>query len=143
MADDLQIKITVDPDLERKLAAGRTISNALPRVMKQAVLYGQSQIPGYPAPPDGSTYRRTGTLGRSLTSMQGQAPGALSRVTPLGNHTIGAIGTNIRYGPYVIGRDRQARVHRGRWYTLQSVIEDAKGGIVKIIRNGIMKYIGD
>lgn len=59
----------------------------------------------YPAPPADSTYRRTGTLGRSWAL----------------RHTInargieGETGTNVEYGPFVQEEERQAWMHRGRW----------------------------
>lgn len=142
MVADIAIAVKVSPAVQRKLDQGMTLSTQLPDIMKDGVLYVQSQIPGYPTAPSESRYVRTDTLGRSVTSLQGQADGALARVEPLGNHSVGYIGTNIVYAPYVIGEGTQAAVHQGRWYTLQSVVRGAIPGVVKIIRDGVIKHLG-
>ncbi len=84
-------------------------------VMNEAILYVHSTVPAYPAPPSGSHYRRTGTLGRSITT----------DVRPLGGDVVGVIGSNVIYAPYVIDANRQAHMHAGRWWTLQAVIKKA------------------
>lgn len=140
----IRLNVTVDAKaVQAKLQRGSDLRDALASGMKKGVLYVQSQIPGYPSPPENSTYTRTGTLGRSLTAMQGQAPGALSRVESVGAHSIGYIGTNIVYAPYVIDENEQASVHRGRWYTLQSVVKRAIPGVIKILKAAISERIGD
>lgn len=140
----IRLNVTVDAKaVQAKLQRGSNLSDSLRTGMKKGVLYVQSQVPGYPAPPAGSTYTRTGTLGRSVTSMQGQAPGALSRVESVGAHSIGYIGTNIVYAPYVIDENEVAFMHKGRWWTLQNVVKGAVDGVVKIIRAAISDRIGD
>lgn len=125
--------------LDRTLAHLERIGEipaAMGGTMKEAVLYVHSQVPPYPAPPVGSTYRRTGTLGRTVTTMQGSEPSALSRVevSALGGNVVGIIGTRLDYGPEVISEGEQIRVHAGRWWTLQGTIKNAWGGIVDIFR---------
>ncbi len=109
---------------------------------KEAVLYAQSQIPPYPPPPPDSSYRRTGTLGRSITAFSGGHPQSLTRVdvTPFGS--IGIIGTNVSYAGYVIDEHEQAYMHRGRWWTLQGVIRKARAGIVKIYARAARRLFG-
>jgi hypothetical protein len=61
----------------------------------------------YPSAPPGSTYRRTGTLGRLWTSSRPTWSASRSGFeSRLGNRT--------PYGPYVQG-ERQASFHRGSW----------------------------
>jgi len=117
-------------------------SEVLEESMEEAVLFVHSQVPPYPPPPEGSTYRRTMTLGRSITTMKGKSPTAESRVKvkSLGV-VLGYIGTNVKYAPYVISRVDQAMTHKGRWYTLESVVEKAKSGINKIFRKNIRNLL--
>ncbi|HPV07924.1 MAG TPA: hypothetical protein PLD57_12680 [Aggregatilineales bacterium] len=111
------------------------------RATRKAVLYVQGEVPDYPPAPPGSTYSRTGTLGRSVTSLAGQAPGALSRVERAGGHTVGIIGTAIKYAQYVIDEERQAWMHEGRWWTLQDVVRNARDGIVAIYRDMVRRLM--
>ena len=120
------------------------------KIMTKAVIYAQSQIPSYPAANPGSSYRRTGTLGRVVTAFPGVSGGRslgggggsnagvpLTRVESIGGDVRGVIGGRLSYLPYVIDEKEQAYMHVGRWWTLQKVIKDAKGGIVKVWAAGI------
>lgn len=120
-----KLAAVADPDLPR-------------RGMERAVRYTHGTVPPYPAPPPNSTYRRTGLLGRSITT----------EVRSLGAETVGVIGSNTIYAPDVIsdeptpdGRGPQARIHRGRWWTLQGVIRKARPEIVAIIRDEYLKVL--
>lgn len=115
------------------------VTDAKKDAMQEGVLYVHSQIPPYPAPPPASTYVRTGTLGRSVTTLQGNDPDALSRVETLGKDVVGYIGTKVLYAPYVLDETRQARAHRGRWYTLQKVVTDAVPKVRQIVRDRMVK----
>lgn len=126
----------IDAKLQR---VGGHVAEQLAPEMRQAITYVHSQVPGYPAPPATSTYRRTGTLGRSVTSFS--ATGALSRVESVGSGVVGYVGTNIDYAGYVIDEERQAYMHRGRWWTLQNVVRGAAGGIVRILEAGVRRIV--
>ena len=128
--------------VKAKMARGSTINEVLPDAMKKGVLYTLGTVPGYPAPPDTSTYVRTGLLGRSITSLQGQAEGSLARVEPLGAHVIGYIGSSVEYAGYVVDENQQAWMHQGRWFTLQSVVAKAIDNVVKILHDAIMEHLG-
>lgn len=65
----------------------------------------------YPPVRSGSTYVRTGTLGRRWAAATSQS------VTVAGNTIRGAVGNNTAYAPLVQSSRFQARVHRGRWRT--------------------------
>ena len=43
-----------------------------------------------------------------------------------------SFGTRLDYAPYVIGDEEQAKVHRGRWWTISKVAERATGKITKV-----------
>jgi hypothetical protein len=117
---------------------------ALTKGMQKAVLYAQSRIPPYPPAPDTSSYTRTGTLGRVVTSMQGAHPNSLNRVEvePLGK-VVGVIGGNLEYLAYVVGDEdgRQAKQHTGRWYTLLGVVVGARDGILRVYRDVIKDLV--
>ena len=123
------------PDIFEKLArefSPESIRAASRRGMSRAVLYVQQSVPPYPSPPATSTYRRTGTLGRSTTTaVRDEADGVT-----------GIIGNNVEYAPYVIGRETQAWMHVGRWWTLEAVVEQQGGEIAEIISNEIRSEFG-
>ena len=73
--------------------------------------------------------------------MQGSSPEALSRVESLGGRVVGIVGTALEYAPFVIDENRQAKQHRGRWYTLQGVVEKAQDGIKRIFEEAIRNLI--
>jgi len=111
------------------------------KATREAVLYVQGRVPPYPPPPPTSTYVQTGQLGRSITSLQGEHPNALSRVGELGGDIVGIVGTNLEYAPYVIDKERQAYMHKGRWYTLQDVVTKASEGIRKVYEAMINRWL--
>jgi len=82
-------------------------------------------------------YRRTGTLGRTLTS----------QVKSIGNDIIGTVGTNIVYAPWVIGhesvggRGPQARYHRGTWKTLKMHLDAKRGEIRELFKAMVRRWI--
>ena len=93
------------------------------------------QIPGYPRPPANSTYKRTGTLGRTLGVSEGGhklGKPSIFEVRQRGSQfTSGSLGTNLDYAPAVIG-DRQDPVHSGRWWTLRGVATAATKAVVQL-----------
>lgn len=123
--------------------AGRAARSA----MEEGLVFLHSEVPPYsdiPKRPD-QTYRRTGLLGRSITSMAGGIPGSLSRVRRLfGDDIVGVWGSAVKYAQYVIGRGTQAWFHRDRWYTLQGLIEDNQRELVeRMARRLFRKLLGD
>ncbi len=124
--------------VDAKFAKLQHLDNELKPAMQKGLLYVHSTVPGYPGPPAGSTYRRTGTLGRSITTMGSASGPALSRVEGSGSKVIGYIGSSVKYAPYVIGRDTQARWMR-YWWTLQDVVEKAKPGVIRILDDAVSK----
>ena len=108
-------------------------SNAIlraPMISSLALLH--SQLATYPAPPSGSSYRRTGTLGRSwVTPPPTETPDGLQ----------GEIGNNVTYAPYVQSQERQARVHQGRWPTDEQVIAQNEARIREIFADAIQQAL--
>ena len=104
------ITITGIPELMSKLGNVGAIATLRPP-MQRSVYRLQAGMAKYPAARGGSSYRRTGTLGRRWTSV----------VTESANGLVGTVGNNTSYGPWVQSEMFQAAVHQGRWQTDQDV----------------------
>jgi len=113
--------------------------------MEASLLALWENVPSYPEPPADSTYRRTGTLGRTLGSSEagGKASGEpdIYEVRELGGgiHE-GRFGTSLDYAPYVIGEE-QSR-HMAHWWKLTSVVNRAAKKITDIW-NGLMESVAE
>lgn len=139
----IEIQVTGAAELAAKLEKmGAAMRPTLEKAMKRAVLFVHSRVPPYPSASPESSYRRTETLGRTVTTMQGAGtPDALSRVESLSGEVRGIVGTALEYAPWVIDEDRQAGQHQGRWWTLQKVVADARDGIRKIFEEAIRNLV--
>ena len=91
----------------------------------------RNEMRRYPPPPPGSTYRRTGTLGKSWTQ----------KVTGGRGGWLAVIGSFLNYAPYVQDAGRQAAVHRGRWQTIQSVAETKREEVVRFVVQAIRRWM--
>ena len=111
------------------------LTREIEKTTRKAVMYVHGKVPAYPAPPVGSTYKRTGTLGRSINT----------KVITMGSDVVGLIGSPTPYAPWVIsdeaagGAGPQAKVHKGRWYTLQGVVKKAQDAVNKIFEDMVKR----
>lgn len=154
------IQITIDNQASRFLRdefGPARFHETVKRGMERGMLRVQQQIPEYPPPRTytqvsrgsalwskgarkvsgqkgrwwASSYRRTGTLGRSITT----------KVEDSGAGVKGVIGTNVSvktessgYAQYVIGMpEEQAWFHRDRWWNLAKEVEKHVDDIVNAI----------
>jgi len=137
----VEVEIRGLEELQRKAhRLGTDMAPTMSRTMDRAVKYVHSTVPPYPPAPPESRYRRTGLLGRSITT----------EVRALGGTTVGVIGTNVAYAPDVIssepanGAGPQAWYHkRTGWYTLQDVVAKAERQIIAIFEAALDRLIGD
>ena len=103
------------------------LTSELQKTTLKAVNYVHSQVPAYPSAPAGSSYARTGTLGREINT----------EVKTMGTDVVGIIGSPTPYAPWVISDEAagsvgpQAWMHKGRWWVLQGVVRKAQDNINK------------
>lgn len=107
------------PDKYKKLAN---------KAMQGALLILWESVPGYPPPPPGSEYRRTGTLGRTLGASGGTAD--IYEVREAGGYISGEFGTRLHYAPYVIGENQAHQ--NSHWWKLSQVATKAAGKIEEL-----------
>lgn len=107
----------------------KAIMDAAEAGMARGVLYVHSTVPPYPPPPPNSTYRRTGTLGREITTKTERSAGNI----------MGFIASATQYAPFVISEDTQAWMHQGRWWTLHDVLRKAADRVSDFIREEVQK----
>jgi hypothetical protein len=120
----------LEESIEKMKAAPQQLKRGMRVAMDASLLALHESVPPYPAPPPDSTYRRTGTLGRTL-GVGGGKPD-IYRVIDKSEQFEGQFGTKLKYAPYVIGDVEQARMHRGRWWTMSKIGEAAKDKITQI-----------
>lgn len=141
----MPVKIEVHglDELEQRFSAFPGKFDALmSETIKTALIDIQSSVPPYPVQREDTTYIRTGTLGRSLgASFTGKPEGKpdVFEVHKNGARWTGSFGTRVNYAPYVIGDKTQARVHRGRWWTVTTVAMRAAPKILKRFRTAATK----
>lgn len=114
----MNVSITVDAhEVTRTLdRAPAQVDHAMRGGMEDATSYLLTIVKRYPSQRNGSTYVRTNTLMRSWSR----------RIEGAGLSMRGIVGSSAAIAPYnqfVMNRDVQAAVHRGRWSTVQDVVE--------------------
>jgi len=134
----LSIRVEGGAKLEASMnRRGNNVRSMMHTATDRALQYVHSTVPPYPPPPPTSTYRRTGTLGRTIAT----------EVRPMGAKVVGVIGTDTVYAPWVISdksvgsRGPQASVHAGRWWTLQGVVSRAWNAVTNIYRDAFRKAV--
>lgn len=111
---------------DRFKAFPRKYSAAVSKTLQASLLILQGSAPKYPARPAGSTYRRGGTLGRSLgTSMGGGKMGKpdIWEIKKREGFQEARFGTQLGYAQYVVGdaATQQAR-HMKHWWTVPQTL---------------------
>lgn len=90
-------------ELVKRFGDTKLVRRELVTALDKSAKEVQYSVTQYPPPPPGSRYRRTGTLGRSITTKVD------------GTRLEAMIGSRLYYAPDVLDDHRQAAVHRGRW----------------------------
>lgn len=105
--------------------------NVLEDPMNRAVLRLESRMKVYPPTRPNQRYVRTGTLGRRFTH----------EVTRQSNGLIGKVGNNTVYAPFVVSKQFQRTLFRGRWQTDLDVLESEKDVILRDFEKAIAEAI--
>lgn len=117
------------PDLPQRMQRYPELLDAeMERTMKAALAHTQGSVPAYPPAPVGSSYVRTGTLGRSI-GLGGQAD--MYTVEKLGRSYVATLGTRLVYAPRVIG-EGQEPPWSGYWWKLSIALKRAEPGIMRL-----------
>jgi len=98
------------------------------KAVEKALMLLQGAAADYPPEPPGSTYRRTGTLGRLWTSAKRVVEQERS-----GAFVVGRVDNAAPYGPYVQDPQEQAPVHRGRWKTTDQIVREHQAEVDDIL----------
>lgn len=105
------------------------------KTMEASLLTLWENVPPYPRISFKSSYRRTGTLGRSLGSAAGGGKTggtpSIYEVKKLGGGVEGRFGTDLSYAQYVIGDTTQA-AHMGYWWQMKDIAKKAETKIVSL-----------
>lgn len=110
------------------------LNAAQEKTMEASLLTLWENVPPYPRISFNSSYRRTGTLGRSLGSSEGGGKGgkpSIYETKKLGSGYEGRFGTDLSYAQYVIGDTTQA-AHMGYWWQMKDIAAKAETKIVRL-----------
>ena len=117
-------KIIGGEELQRKLRKLGDLRFLRPTMKAVGVeVRGLAKV--YPAPPTGSTYRRTGVLRKGWGSKTNSSGTSVT------------VGNAVPYAFWVQDRERQAAVHAGRWQTAQDIAEEKEADILKEIQKAV------
>lgn len=121
----------------RMIAFPQQYNEVVDTTLEAVLLHIQGSVPPYPVQRAGSSYRRTGTLGRTLgVSMQGGMSGSpeIKEVQRSGSYTQARFGTRLNYAPRVIGSDSQLALFKSLgWWTMDDVAKAARAGAVELL----------
>lgn len=118
------VSITIDDSEVRSMLnrMPERIEWAMRAAMNDSTSLLLRDMKNYPTQVPGTEYRRTGTLGGSWTK----------EITGAGLNITGRVGSNANEAPYnryVQDDTLQARVHQGRWQTVQSVTKERENTV--------------
>ena len=121
--------ITVDVSQAVKKLDPGDMRKALKEALDNSVQLLEGDIKPYPPVPPGSSYVRTGALGRSWKR----------KVDP--SRLYGEVGSEgVDYAVYVQGYPGQAWMHKSRWKTTQDVAEARAKDIARLFEQAIAKW---
>ena len=130
-----QIEIDDHGLFKRMQAFPAETAKVFPAGMDASLVILWENVPPYPPPPAGSTYKRTGTLGKSLgSSMGGGKTGgqpSIYSTKKIGAGYVGRFGSDLSYAPPVIGEGTQ-RANMSHWWTVTTIADKARDKIIKL-----------
>ena len=136
---DVSIEVVGLDEIKKRFAQfPNKYRDALRVTLGASLLRIWENVPPYPEANPDSTYTRTGTLGRSLGTNEGGGASAggpkpdIYEVKMGSQMSSASFGSRLNYAPYVIGTAEQAKVHRGRWWTILDLAKKSIPGIQKL-----------
>jgi hypothetical protein len=123
MSDMVVVEVRGLDEAQRRLDAN--LDRVLRRGTRRAIEHVRAVLATYPPKPPGSTYDRTGSLGRAWAV----------EVRGLAGNIVGIAGNTMPYAPKVQDLQEQRDVHRGRWPTVQGVVQKEAGSITNIYQD--------
>jgi hypothetical protein len=111
------------------------IQRAMDKTMEASLNTLHENVPSYPRKPEASSYIRQGILGKSIGSSEAGGKSGEPTVYSIkgsGAKIEGRFGTDLSYAKYVIDPDRQAYMHRGRWWTTENIVKASKSKILRL-----------
>jgi hypothetical protein len=108
--------ITIDIDTEG--IPIEFLETALLRATQNSLDVLLGEVTQYPPPPPRSRYKRGGPGSQNLGQQW------FTEIEETSEGLLGLLGNNVSYGPYVQSEARQARVHRGRWDTVEGIARE-------------------
>ena len=117
---------------EELLRRGLDVLQVLEGPLDRGAFRIEAALKVYPPPRSGSTYRRTGTLGRRWTTRPIREADTVGR----------EVGNNTRYAPFVQSDEFQAYMHRGVWQTDADVLRREGPAIVRDIDDTLSDAVG-
>jgi hypothetical protein len=139
-------------------AAGSDIETVLKPAVNDALIYLWENLPIYPPKPaagEASRYwtdrqrrwffwaLRNGRVDSPYRrKLSGGLRGSMStEVRSAAGRVEGLVGPNVKYAPYVVGQDKQARIHQGRWWVFEDSIERNMDGAIRIIEAEVARLL--
>ncbi len=153
MAVDVVIKIEGLTPLLRKLdaaAADKTIRSA----MFGSLALLRLELKKYPPPPGAGDWQgfvsdkqrrwffanlREGNIQIPYRRQMARGLGGAwaQRIEGYAGNMVGIVGNNKSYARWVQDEARQARIHQGRWQTVQQVARDSLGKIARLFQQAV------
>jgi len=136
---DKRLAILGGMDIRLEMRGLAAVANRLQKIEDRAWLEKASDVgirilqetlAAYPPAPPGSSYRRTGTLGRNWR---------IHARTMADGRVVRTVRNLIPYAPFVQSRRLQARIHRKRWITDVQAVAQTENQIADLFRNELQK----
>lgn len=148
--DLIEIHLT-PPDLFSRFERyPKELEKEIKTTMEASLLHVWGSVPAYPPQRIGSSYHRTGTLGRTLGTSEGGTKSnkpEIYTIKAIGSSKYEArFGTRLHYAPQVIGTETQKPLFKQlKWWTMRDVKNKAEPGIIKLfgaMTERLVKFLG-
>lgn len=129
---ELIIETNADEVAEALTRRGLDVLQVLEGPLDRGAFRIEAALKAYPAQRSGSSYRRTGTLGRRWTTRPIREADTVGR----------EVGNNTVYAPFVQSDEMQAYMHRGVWRTDADVLRREAPAIVRDVEDALSDAVG-